>query len=92
MSLNPSAGRHPTRRLQVQGPRKPPGDLALTFDKVSPIGLEPVGPNVCACLAIDQLDINLAPVPGPPDAALEDVADAQLAGRPVWRRRLSPCR
>ena len=52
---------------------------ALSFRKVSAVGLEPVGPSMRTGLTIDQLDIDLNLVAHTPHATFQDIADPQLA-------------
>ncbi len=59
--------------------RKAAGDLALGFGEVSAIGLEPVRPDMRAVLTIDQLHVDLNLIAHPPHAALEHIANAQVA-------------
>ena len=66
-------------QLEQQGLIETADDFLLGLCKVGAVGVKPVGPDVGAVLGIDQLggDLNLAA--GPPHAAFEDIADAELA-------------
>ena len=53
--------------------------LVLDLEDVGEVPVVAVGPDVPARAAIDELRCDPHPVPGLADAALEDMADAQLA-------------
>ena len=72
--LDPAANR--LDKLEVQRPGEAAGDLVLGSGQVSPLGFEPLVPQVSAGLGVDQLP---NPAARPPHAAFEHVADAELA-------------
>ena len=51
----------------------------LRFREIGAIGVEPVCPDVCARFRVDQLHIHADLVAAAPHAALEHIADAELA-------------
>jgi len=65
--------------LQVESSGEAAGDFALRVREVSAVGFEPIGPQVGAVFGVDQLHVDSDLVAGPPHAAFEDIADAELA-------------
>ena len=55
-------------------------DLVLDGEDVRGIAVEAIGPEMAAGLAVDQLRIDPYVVAGAPHAALQHVADTELAG------------
>jgi hypothetical protein len=51
----------------------------LRLDEISPVGIEPISPDVRAAFRVDKLNVNLHPVARPPNAPFEDIVDAQFA-------------
>jgi hypothetical protein len=56
------------------------GDGVLEVKDVGNGAVEPLGPEVLACRTLDELRRNAHLVGGPPDAALEEVANVELPG------------
>ena len=83
--------RHRCRRRQHLGERgdHPPHDLVLQHEEIGQVAVEALGPEMAVGGRLDQLDVDPHPGRGPPHAALDDVAHAQLAGdgADVDRRR-----
>jgi hypothetical protein len=63
----------------MEHPCETAGDLALGFREVGAIGIETVGPEVCAGIGIDQLHVHLNLVAGPSHASFQDIANAEIA-------------
>jgi len=51
----------------------------LKLEDVLHAVLEPVGPDLLAFEAVEQLDVDTYPIARSPEAAFDQVADAQLA-------------
>ena len=65
--------------LRVQRACQPRHDFVLHVEEIGERLVEPLGPEMIAGFAVDELDIDAHPVPAALDAAFEDVADVQLA-------------
>jgi len=65
--------------LEIESLSEAACDLALRFGEVSALGLESIGPNMRTAFRVDQLNIHPNLIAGPPDAALEDIAGAEVS-------------
>lgn len=75
--LDPAANR--LDELEVQGPGEAAGDLVLGLRQVSPVGVEPLRPQMPAGFGVDQLDIHPNLAARSPHAPFEHIADAEFA-------------
>ena len=85
--LDPAAGI--AEELNIRASSQAAGDLVLRFREVRAIGVEPVGPEMRAGFGIDQLRVHPNLVTGPPHAAFEDIANAELAADLLYVDRLA---
>ena len=65
--------------LGVERARQPRDDFVLHVEEIGEGLVEPLGPEMIACLGIYELDIDAHAIAAALNAALEDVADVQLA-------------
>ena len=69
-----------------------PDDLVLQREQFREVAVVALGPEVMAGLGLDELSGHPDAVPRAPGAALEHVADAELAADLLHRHRRCPCR
>ena len=65
-------------QLKVKSPREAAGNLVLGLTETSASNIEPVGPQVRASLCIDQLHVDLNFVASAPQAAFDDISNAEI--------------
>ncbi len=65
--------------LGVERVREPRDDFVLHVEEIGERLVEPFGPEVTAGLGVDELDVDAHAVSAALNAALEDIADVQLA-------------
>ena len=66
-------------KLGVQRACQPRDDFVLHVEEIGQGLIEPLGPEMIARFGVDELDIDAHAVSAALDAALEDIADVQLA-------------
>ena len=71
---------------------EPRDDFVLHVEEIGHRLVETLRPKMFAALGVDELDIDAHPGAGPLNAALEDIADVQLAPDLLADRRARPCR
>ena len=65
--------------FEIESPGETAGNLVLRCRKVGAIGVEPVRPQLHAAFGIDQLHVHAYLVSSASHAAIEQIADAELA-------------
>src|SRR5208283_4561265 len=65
--------------LGVERARQPRDDFVLHLEEIGERFIEPLGPEMIARFGVDELDIDAHAVSAALNAALEDIADFQLA-------------
>ena len=65
--------------LRVQRVRQPRDDFVLHVEEIGQRLVEPLGPEMIAGFGVDELDVDAHAVAAALNAALEDIADVQLA-------------
>ena len=75
--------------LGVQRARQSRNDLVLHVEEIGQRIVEPLGPEMIAALGVDELHIDAHAVPAALNAALEDIADVQLAPDRLHVERLA---
>ena len=78
--------------LGVQRARQARDDFVLHVEEIGERLVEPLGPEMIARFGVDELDVDAHAVSAALDAALEDIADVQLAPDLSSDRRACPCR
>src|SRR4029453_15347477 len=68
------------QKLYLESGNDGVGDLVLDFDDVGEVAIEAIGPEMVAGLPVDQLGVDPNTASRLSNAALEDMADAKLAG------------
>ncbi len=66
-------------KLGVQRARQPRDDFVLHVEEIGQGLVEPFGPEMIARFGVDELHVDAHAVSAALDAALEDIADVQLA-------------
>ena len=78
--------------LGVQRVRQARDDFVLHVEEIGERLVEPLGPEMIAGFGVDELHIDAHAVSAALNAALEDIADVQLAADRASRRAACPCR
>src|SRR5262249_6867318 len=85
--LDPAA--HIFDEFDIKSSGEAAGDFVLHLREVGAIGVNAIGPDMCAAFGVDQLRVHSNLVAGPPDATFEYIADAELTADLLRVDRLS---
>ena len=78
--------------LGVQRVRQARDDFVLHVEEIGQRLVEPLGPEMIARFGVDELDVDAHAVSAALNAALEDIADVQLAADLLHDRAACLCR
>ena len=78
--------------LGVQSARQPRDDFVLHVEEIGQRLVEPLGPEMIAGFGVDELHVDAHAVSAALNAALEDIADVQLAADRLHVERPCLCR
>ena len=78
--------------LGVERACQPRDDFVLHVEEIGQRLVEPLGPEMIAGFGVDELHVDAHAVAAALDAALEHIADVQLAADLSSRRAACPCR